>query len=221
MKKKEVFGMTRKQNTSAASDLQSSPDPKRRPRYVGVLLIACICAILLGSFGVWYVLSLRTIPATVYVNGVEIRTEDAYIHRKTFKAKSFFSYLPIHWGYARAYGFPGESANVPLLAVWQELGAEVTWINDDQAEILYKGTRFVLTLSEKTMYALNSERIDPELNTLVSVLGSAWHVCEPLDHDILLSASIMTNVFWVVDESIVTTWDKDEQAIYVVTSEAE
>ncbi len=213
--------MTRKQNTSVASDLQSSPDPKRRPRYVGVLLIACICAILLGSFGVWYVLSLRTIPATVYVNGVEIQTEDAYIHRKTFDAKSFFDFLPIHWGYARAYGFPGESANVPLLAVWQELGAEVTWINDDQAEILYKGTLFVLTLSEKTMYALNSERIDPELNTLVSVLGSAWHVCEPLDHDILLSASIMTNVFWVVDESIVTTWDKDEQAIYVVTSETE
>jgi hypothetical protein len=157
----------------------------------------------------------------LYVNGVEIETEDAYIHRKTFNAKSFFCFLPIHWGYARAYGFPGESANVPLLAVWQELGAEVTWINDDQAEILYKGTCFVLTLSEKTMYALNSERIDPELNTLVSVLGSAWHVCEPLDHDILLSASIMTNVFWVVDESIVTTWDKDEQAIYVVTSEAE
>ena len=213
--------MTRKQNTSVASDLQSSPDPKRRPRYIGVLLIACICAILLGSFGVWYVLSLRTIPATVYVNGVEIQTEDAYITRKTFKAKSFFSYLPIHWGTACAYGFPGESANFPLLAVWQELGAEVTWINDDQAEILYKGTHFVLTLSEKNMYALNSERIDPELNTLVSVLGSAWHVCEPLDHDILLSASIMTNVFWVVDESIVTTWDKDEQAIYVVTSEAE
>ena len=213
--------MTRKQNTSVASDLQNSPQAKRRPRYVGVLLIACICAILLGSFGVWYVLSLRTIPATVYVNGVEIQTEDAYIHRKTFNAKSFFCFLPIHWGYARAYGFPGESANVPLLAVWQELGAEVTWINDDQAEILYKGTHFVLTLSEKTMYALNSKRIDPELNTLVSVLGSAWHVCEPLDHDILLSASIMTNVFWVVDESIVTTWDKDEQAIYVVTSEAE
>lgn len=213
--------MTRKQNTSAASDLQSSPDPKRRPRYVGVLLIVCICAILLGSFGVWYVLSLRTIPAAVYVNGVEIRTEDAYINRKIFDAKSFFYYLPIHWGMARVHGFPGESANFPLLAVWQELGAEVTWINDDQAEIQYKGTHFVLTLSEKTMYALNSERIDPELNTLVSVLGSAWHVCEPLDHDILLSASIMTNVFWVVDESIVTTWDKDEQAIYVVTSEAE
>ena len=213
--------MTRKQNTSVASDLQSSPDPKRRPRYVGVLLIACICAILLGFFGVWYVLSLRTIPATVYVNGVEIETEDAYIHRKTFKAKSFFSYLPIHWGYARAYGFPGESANVPLLAVWQELGAEVTWINDDQAEILYKGTRFVLTLSEKTMYALNSERIDPELNTLVSVLGSAWHVCEPLDHDMLVSESIIRYLFWLLDETFVITWDKDEHIISVVTLDAE
>ena len=143
--------MTRKKNTSVASDLQSSPDPKRRPRYVGVLLIACICAILLGSFGVWYVLSLRTIPATVYVNGVEIQTEDAYIIRKTFKAKSFFYYLPIHWGTARAYGFPGESANFPLLAVWQELGAEVTWTNDDQAEILYEGKHYVLTLSEYLM----------------------------------------------------------------------
>ena len=213
--------MTHEQVTPIVSDHQDPPRTKRRPRYVGVLLIACICAILLGSFGVWYVLSLRTIPATVYVNGVEIRTEDAYINRKTFDAKSFFYYLPIHWGMARVHGFPGESANVPLLAVWQELGAEVTWINDDQAEILYKGKHYVLSLSEKTMYALNSERIDPELNTLVSVLGSAWHVCEPLDHDILLSASIMTNVFWVVDESIVTTWDKDEQAIYVVTSEAE
>ncbi len=213
--------MTHEQVTPIVSDHQDPPRTKRRPWYRAVLVIACVLSILLGSFGVWYVLSLRTISATVYVNGVEIETEDAYIHRKTFNAKSFFHYLPIHWGMARVQGFPGESANVPLLAVWQELGADVTWINDDQAEIQYKGTHFVLTLSEKTMYALNSERIDPELNTLVSVLGSAWHVCEPLDHDILLSASIMTNVFWVVDESIVTTWDKDEQAIYVVTSEAE
>ena len=213
--------MTRKQNTSAASDLPNSPNAKRRPRYVGVLLIACICAILLGSFGVWYVLSLRTIPATVYVNGVEIQTEDAYIHRKTFNAKSFFCFLPIHWGYARAYGFPGESANVPLLAVWQELGAEVTWINDDQAEIQYKGTHFVLTLSEKTMYALNSERTDPKLNTLCSVVGSAWYVCEPLDHDLLVSESIIRYIFWLLDEPFVITWDKNEQTISIVTSETE
>lgn len=213
--------MTRKQNTSAASDLQSSPDPKRRPRYVGVLLIVCICAILFGSFGVWYVLSLRTIPATVYVNGVEIQTEDAYITRKTFKAKSFFSYLPIHWGYARAYGFPGESANFPLLAVWQELGAEVTWTNDDQAEILYEGKHYVLTLSEKAMYALNSEKTDPELNTLCSVVGSAWYVCEPLDHDMLVSESIIRYISWLLDETFVITWDKKEQTISIVTSEAE
>ena len=213
--------MTRKQNTSAASDLQSSPDPKRRPRYVGVLLIACICAILLGSFGVWYVLSLRTIPATVYVNGVEIRTEDAYINRKIFDAKSFFYYLPIHWGMARVHGFPGESANVPLLAVWQELGAEVTWTNDDQAEILYEGKHYVLTLSEKAMYALNSEKTDPELNTLCSVVGSAWYVCEPLDHDMLVSESIIRYISWLLDETFVITWDKKEQTISIVTSEAE
>lgn len=213
--------MTHKQNTSAASDLQSSPDPKRRPRYVGVLLIVCICAILLGFFGVWYVLSLRTIPATVYVNGVEIQTEDAYINRKTFDAKSFFYYLPIHWGMARVHGFPGESANVPLLAVWQELGAEVTWINDDQAEIQYKGTHFVLTLSEKTMYALNSEKTDPELNTLCSVVGSAWYICEPLDHDMLVSESIIRYIFWLLDEPFGITWDKDEQTISIVTLDAE
>ena len=213
--------MTRKQNTSVASDLQSSPDPKRRPRYVGVLLIACICAILLGFFGVWYVLSLRTIPATVYVNGMEIRTEDAYINRKTFDAKSFFYYLPIHWGMARVHGFPGESANVPLLAVWQELGAEVTWINDDQAEILYKGKHYVLSLSEKTMYALDSEKTYPELNILCSVVGSAWYVCEPLDHDMLVSESIIRFIAWCLDETFIITWDKDEQTISIVTSETE
>lgn len=213
--------MTRKQNTSVASDLPNSPNAKRKPRYVGVLLIVCICAILLGSFGVWYVLSLRTIPATVYVNGVEIQTEDAYITRKTFKAKSFFSYLPIHWGYARAYGFPGESANFPLLAVWQELGAEVTWTNDDQAEILYEGKHYVLTLSEKAMYALDNERIDPTLSALFSPVGSTGHVCEPLDHDLLISASVLHGVFWVLDESITVTWDKDEQKIFIVTSETE
>ena len=213
--------MTRKQNTSAASDLQSSPDPKRRPRYVGLLLIACICATLLGSFGVWYVLSLRTIPAAVYVNGVEIQTEDAYIHRKTFNAKRFFRYLPIHWGTARAQGFPGESANVPLLAVLQELGAEVTWINDDQAEILYKGKHYVLSLSEKTMYALDSEKTYPELNILCSVVGSAWYVCEPLDHDMLVSESIIRFIAWCLDETFIITWDKDEQKIFIVTSETE
>lgn len=213
--------MTHKQNTSAASDLQSSPDPKRRPRYVGVLLIVCICAILLGFFGVWYVLSLRTIPATVYVNGVEIQTEDAYINRKTFDAKSFFYYLPIHWGTARVHGFPGESANVPLLAVWQEIGAEVTWINDDQAEILYKGKHYILSLSEKTMYALDSEKTDPELNILCSVVGSAWYVCEPLDHDMLVSESIIRFIAWFLDETFIITWDKDEQTISIVTLDAE
>ena len=213
--------MTHKQNTSAASDLQSSPDPKRRPRYVGVLLIVCICAILLGFFGVWYVLSLRTIPATVYINGVEIQTEDAYINRKTFDAKSFFYYLPIHWGTARVHGFPGESANVPLLAVWQEIGAEVTWINDDQAEILYKGKHYVLSLSEKTMYALDSEKTDPELNILCSVVGSSWYVCEPLDHNMLVSESIIRFIAWFLDETFIITWDKDEQTISIVTLDAE
>lgn len=213
--------MTHKQNTSAASDLQSSPDPKRRPRYVGVLLIVCICAILLGFFGVWYVLSLRTIPATVYVNGVEIQTEDAYINRKTFDAKSFFYYLPIHWGTARVHGFPGESANVPLLAVWQEIGAQVTWINDDQAEILYKGKHYVLSLSQKTMYALDSEKTDPELNILCSVVGSSWYVCEPLDHDMLVSESIIRFIAWFLDETFIITWDKDEQTISIITLDAE
>ena len=213
--------MTNEQNTSVASDLQNSPQAKRRPRYVGVLLIACICAILLGFFGVWYVLSLRTIPAAVYVNGVEIQTEDAYINRKTFDAKSFFDYLPIHWGMARVHGFPGESANVPLLAVWQELGAEVTWINDDQAEILYKGKHYVLSLSEKTMYALDSEKTYPELNILCSVVGSAWYVCEPLDHDMLVSESIIRFIAWCLDETFIITWDKDEQTISIVTLDAE
>ena len=213
--------MTHEQITPIVSDHQDPPRTKRRPWYRAVLLIACIGAILLGSFGVWYVLSLRTIPATVYVNGVEIQTEDAYINRKIFDAKSFFYYLPIHWGMARVHGFPGESANVPLLAVWQELGAEVTWINDDQAEIQYKGTHFVLTLSEKTMYALNSERTDPKLNTLCSVVGSAWYVCEPLDHDLLVSESIIRYIFWLLDEPFVITWDKNEQTISIVTSETE
>ena len=213
--------MTHEQVTPIVSDHQDPPRTKRRPWYRAVLVIACVLSILLGSFGVWFVLSLRTVPAAVYVNGVEIQTEDAYIHRKTFNAKRFFDYLPIYWGYARAYGFPGESANVPLLAVWQELGAEVTWINDDQAEILYKGTRFVLTLSEKTMYALNSERTDPKLNTLCSVVGSAWYVCEPLDHDLLVSESIIRYIFWLLDEPFVITWDKNEQTISIVTSETE
>ena len=213
--------MTHEQVTPIVSDHQDPPRTKRRPWYRAVLVIACVLSILLGSFGVWFVLSLRTFPAAVYVNGVEIRTEDAYINRKIFDAKSFFYYLPIHWGMARVHGFPGESANVPLLAVWRELGAEVTWINDDQAEILYKGTRFVLTLSEKTMYALNSERTDPKLNTLCSVVGSAWYVCEPLDHDLLVSESIIRYIFWLLDEPFVITWDKNEQTISIVTSETE
>ena len=213
--------MTHEKVTPIVSDHQDPPRTKRRPWYRAVLVIACVLSILLGSFGVWFVLSLRTVPAAVYVNGVEIETEDAYIHRKTFNAKRFFDYLPIHWGYARAYGFPGESANVPLLAVWQELGAEVTWINDDQAEILYKGKHYVLSLSEKTMYALNSERMDPTLNTLCSVVGSAWYVCEPLDHDMLVSESIIRYISWLLDETFVITWDKKEQTISIVTSEAE
>ena len=213
--------MTHEQVTPIVSDHQDPPRTKRRPWYRAVLVIACVLSILLGSFGVWYVLSLRTISATVYVNGVEIQTEDAYITRKTFKAKSFFNYLPIHWGTARAYGFPGESANFPLLAVWQELGAEVTWTNDDQAEILYEGKHYVLTLSEKAMYALDNERIDPTLSALFSPVGSTGHVCEPLDHDILISASVLHGVFWVLDESITVTWDKDEQKIFIVTSETE
>lgn len=213
--------MTHEQVIPIVSDHQDPPRTKRRPWYRAVLVIACVLSILLGSFGVWFVLSLRTVPAAVYVNGVEIETEDAYITRKTFKAKSFFSYLPIHWGYARAYGFPGESANFPLLAVWQELGAEVTWTNDDQAEILYEGKHYVLTLSEKAMYALDNERIDPTLSALFSPVGSTGHVCEPLDHDILISASVLHGVFWVLDESITVTWDKDEQKIFIVTSETE
>ena len=213
--------MTHEQVTPIVSDHQDPPRTKRRPWYRAVLVIACVLSILLGSFGVWFVLSLRTVPAAVYVNGVEIQTEDAYITRKTFDAKRFFDYLPFHWGTACAYGFPGESANFPLLAVWQELGAEVTWINDDQAEILYEGKHYVLTLSEKAMYALDNERIDPTLSALFSPVGSTGHVCEPLDHDILISASFLHGVFWVLDESITVTWDKDEQKIFIVTSETE
>ncbi len=210
--------MTRKQT---AQDCQSVQNKKHRPWYVGVLLFSCIIAILFGSLGILYAISRQPIYATVYVNGVEIEADDAYISRKTFNAESFFDYLPIHWGTACAQGFPGESANVPLLAVWQELGAEVTWLNDDQAEILYKGTLFVLTLSEKTMYALNSERTDPKLNTLCSVVGSAWYVCEPLDHDMLVSESIIRYIFWLLDEPFVITWDKKEQTISIVTSDVE
>ena len=71
------------------------------------------------------------------------------------------------------------------------------------------------------MYALNSERMDPTLNTLCSVVGSAWYVCEPLDHDMLVSESIIRYISWLLDETFVITWDKKEQTISIVTSEAE
>ncbi len=206
-------------------DHQSVRKAKHRPWYFGLLLFACIIAISLGSFGIWYSISRLPIYAVVYVNGVEVPGEDAYISRSTFDAERFFQHLKVEgsfkvkWSFARNFGFPDESAKIPLIAVWEAMGAEVTWLSDDQAEILFEGNHFILTLSEKTMYFTNSEKMDAELNALASVVGSNTASWDPIENDLLIDESVFRFVFWVQDKPIEISWDKRNKQITIVRTE--
>ena len=187
--------------------------------YFGVLLFVCIIAILFGAFGIWYTISRQPILATVYVNGVEVSSEDAYITRNTFDTQGFFRYLKPDLSMALNHGFADESAKVPLLSVWEAMGAEITWVSDDIAEILFEENQFILTLSDKTMYFTNSDQYDPSLNVLVSPPGNNTGSCDYLEKDLLIDQTILYMVFWVQDESVEISWDKQNKQIFIVQSE--
>ena len=157
--------------------------------------------------------------ALVYVSGVEVASKDAFITRSTFDAQDFFRYLKLDFGMALNHGFPDESAKVPLLSVWEAMGAEITWVRDDIAEILFEENRFILALSDKTMYFTNSDQYDPSLNVLVSPPGNSTGSCDYLEKDLLIDQTILYMVFWVQDESVEISWDKQDRQIFIVRSE--
>lgn len=190
-----------------------------RPRCLGVLLFSCTIVILLGFVSIWYAISRQPVMATVYVNGEEVASKDALISRSTFDAQGFFRYLKLDLGMALNHGFPDESAKVPLLSVVEAMGAEITWVSDDIAEILFEENQFILTLSDKTMYFTNSDQYDPSLNVLVSPPGNNTGSCDYLEKDLLIDQTILYMVFWVQDESVEISWDKQDRQIFIVRSE--
>ena len=190
-----------------------------RPRCFCVLLFTCIIAILLGSLSIWYAISRQPVMASVYVNGVEVAGKDAFISRSTIDAQGLFQYLKLDLGMAFNHGFPDESAKVPLLSVWEAMGAEITWVSDDIVEILFEENQFTLTLSDKTMYFTNSEQYDPNLNVLVSPPGNSTGSCDYLEKDLLIDQTILHMVFWVQGKSIDISWDKQDRQIMIIRSE--
>lgn len=184
-----------------------------------MVLFTCLFTTLLGALISWYIISKRPIMASVYVSGVEVASKDAFITRSTFDAQDFFRYLKLDFGMALNHGFPDESAKVPLLSVWEAMGAEITWVSDDIAEILFEENRFILALSDKTMYFTNSDQYDPSLNVLVSPPGNSTGSCDYLEKDLLIDQTILYMVFWVQDESVEISWDKQDRQIFIVRSD--
>ena len=190
-----------------------------RSRCFRVVLFTCLFTTLLGALISWYIISKRPIMASVYVSGVEVASKDAFITRSTFDAQDFFRYLKLDFGMALNHGFPDESAKDPLLSVWEAMGAEITWVSDDIAEILFEENRFILALSDKTMYFTNSDQYDPSLNVLVSPPGNSTGSCDYLEKDLLIDQTILYMVFWVQDESVEISWDKQDRQIFIVRSD--
>lgn len=166
---------------------------KHRIAFITVTVVIVLIVITV-AFTAWYM--NRDVSATVIVNGQEIKCEGAVITKVSST----------------------ETCRFPVLPVLKALGAEVTWVDDSTAEIIFEFDAFdrgvyILSLTDET---LTAEDGYPFGNLLSAGLGSRTGYCEAVEHDLIADEGNFRTFFFMHKVIIEISGNRRDGTIEIV-----
>ena len=167
---------------------------KKQKVYFSIAVVGVVLIAMITVFAVWY--ANRDVPATVIVNGQEIKCDGAVITKVSST----------------------ETCRFPVLPVLKALGAEVTWVDDSTAEIIFEFDAFnrgvyILSLTDET---LTAEDGYPFGNLLSAGLGSRTGYCEAVEHDLIADEGNFRTFFFMHKVIIEISGNRRDGTIEIV-----
>lgn len=87
-------------------------------------------------------------------------------------------------------------SELPLVAVLRELGAEIEWIHDQEAEVTLEDAAYVLNLTDTTFCEAENE-----YNLLIPAPGSRNFSCRVLEQEVMVDDITLKSVLMLMDIS--------------------
>lgn len=82
-------------------------------------------------------------------------------------------------------------AELPLLVVFNQLGAEIAWDTDDIANVTYNEQQYVLSLADEPSF----KQLGTDDDRFIPAPGSGMFVCEAITKDVVLDDTTLRWVF--------------------------
>lgn len=159
------------------------------------ILIPTVLALLIAAAGIIGVHAVRnrieTVDAELFVNG-----EETGIH------------VQISSSDTRIYSM------LPLIAVMQELGSDVEWMDSNQATVDFRGVTFLLNLEEHTFFKEGTDS-----NLLIPAPGSTTFSCTVQESEIMLDDNTLHSVLTLMRIPAYIHNRPEERQVYIIITE--
>jgi hypothetical protein len=151
-------------------------------------LIGCILIIGMGCVflytGIFAAKNDKAQTGTLFVNGKEISNEEIK--------------------------FDNEYAELPLVKVLTGFGSNVEWLDNDTADIVYKGRKYSLNLKDNSL-----EEEENSFNLLMPPPGSTYYYCKAANREIFVDSHIIVVIMYIMGEKIDINIDYDNSIVYI------
>lgn len=133
--------------------------------------------------------------ATLYLDNVEIANENVFISHDYYVRSCDSSF----------------NAELPLTVVLKSFGAEIEWVDDYTANILYKDKKLVLDLAKVSI------KEDGSAKNLLALSGGGRSPYRVLDKELLLVYDVLVHFMREIGEDIRIVFDPKNATINIIT----
>ena len=158
-----------------------------------ISLIACIALVIGSILIINYLNNKQENEKYILSNGTLIINGDTVVENVTLHYnKNYSSYL-----------------DVPLIKLFNGIGASVEWLDDTTAEIVYKGRKYNLNLSTVSLNEYGDE------DNLIAPVDGGHREYTVLDKELILDSVTITCAFAKIKEPINFSYDFKKGVVYI------
>jgi DNA-directed RNA polymerase subunit L len=105
-------------------------------------------------------------------------------------------------------------SKLPLVELFKALGADVKWVDNDTAEILFEGKKYTLSLSDITLFKEDDTTVN-----LIKLKDGGVIEYEILKQELILDSPSIKAVFYAIKHPIIEELDFTEKKVYIKTGD--
>ena len=101
-------------------------------------------------------------------------------------------------------------SKLPLVKLFKALGADVKWVDNNTAEILFDGKKYTLSLLNKTLY----KEEDASINLIALKAGGVIEY-EKLEQELILDSASIKTLFYAIGHPIIEELNFLEKSVHI------